>query len=128
MEKSLFMQDSWRSNHGYEAMLDFQMSWLMRLSAEKSFKQERLHKISRQVLLRLIEEKGDRDIEVERVEVWRQWESIDVIAEVDIKVNDVTEHHLVVIEDKAYTLLHNNQLERYSETVSAYYEGKPKPK
>ena len=128
MEKSLFMQDSWRSNHGYEAMLDFQMSWLMRLSAEKSFKQERLHKISKQVLLRLIEEKGDRDIEVERVEVWRQWESIDVIAEVDIKVDDITEHHLVVIEDKAYTLLHDNQLARYKEAVSGYYEGKPKPK
>ena len=36
MKESLFMQDSWHSNHGYEAMLDFQMSWLMRLAAEKT--------------------------------------------------------------------------------------------
>lgn len=128
MKKSLLMQDSWRSNHGYEAMLDFQMSWLMRLAAEKSEKQERLHEISKQVLLRLIEEKNERVVEVERVEVWRQWESIDVIAEVDIKVNDVVEHHLVVIEDKAYTLLYNNQLARYTKAVSDHYEGKPKPK
>lgn len=121
MEKSLFMQDSWRSNHGYEAMLDFQMSWLMRLAAEKSFKQERLHKISRQVLLRLIEEKGDRDVEVERVEVWRQWNSIDVRAEVDLVVSRKKEKHVVIIEDKAYTMIHDNQLERYKENVEEHY-------
>jgi len=35
MEKSLFMQDSSRSNHGYEAMLDYQISWLLRLAKEE---------------------------------------------------------------------------------------------
>lgn len=54
-EKSLLMQDNWRSNHGYEAMLDFQMSWLMRLAAEKNVKKKKLHQISKEVLLRLIE-------------------------------------------------------------------------
>ena len=49
------MQDNWRSNHGYEAMLDFQMSWLMRLAAEKNVKKKKLHQISKEVLLRLIE-------------------------------------------------------------------------
>ena len=50
MKKSLLMQDSWRSNHGYEAMLDFQISWLLRLAAEKEVKNKRLHKISKEVL------------------------------------------------------------------------------
>ena len=49
MKKSLLMQDSWRSNHGYEAMLDFQISWLLRLAAEKEVENKRLHKISKEV-------------------------------------------------------------------------------
>lgn len=122
------MQDSWRSNHGYEAMLDFQMSWLMRLAAEKNIKKgiERLHKISQEVLLRLIEMDGAKDVKIENVEVWRQWEKIDVTAEVEINNNGMTEHHLIVLEDKAYTMIHDNQLERYSETVNAYYSGRHK--
>lgn len=126
MEKSLLMQDSWRSNHGYEAMLDFQMSWLMRLAAEKNVEKKRLHQISNEVLLRLIGLLDTPNVVIERVEVWRQWEHIDVIAEVEVVVDGEKQHHLVVIEDKAYTMIHDNQLERYSETVSAYYSGRHK--
>ena len=128
MEESLFMQDSWRSNHGYEAMLDFQMSWLMRLAAEKNIEKKRLHIISQGVLLRLIGLDGAVDVEIEEVKVWRQWEHIDVIAEVKIKKNCLEERHLVVLEDKAYTMIHDNQLNRYSETVDQYYAGKHRPK
>ena len=126
MEKSLLMQDSWRSNHGYEAMLDFQMSWLMRLAAEKNVEKKRLHQISNEVLLRLIGLLDTPNVVIERVEVWRQWEHIDVIAEVEVVVDGEKQHHLVVIEDKAYTMIHDNQLERYSETVNAYYNGRHK--
>ena len=78
MKESLFMQDSWHSNHGYESMLDFQMSWLMRLAAEKDIEKPQLHKISKEVLLRLIEIDKDikQNIEIIKVEVWRQWKSI----------------------------------------------------
>lgn len=128
MEKSLLMQDKWGSNHGYEAMLDFQMSWLMRLAAKKNIKKEKLHKISQEVLLRLIRLDGATDIEIEKVEVWRQWEHIDVIAEVMIRKNGSEERHLVVLEDKAYTMIHDDQLNRYAETVCAYYTGVHRPK
>lgn len=46
-EKSLLMQDNWRSNHGYEAMLDFQMSWLMRLAAEKNVKKKNCTRLAK---------------------------------------------------------------------------------
>lgn len=123
MKESLFMQDSWHSNHGYEAMLDFQMSWLMRLAAEKDIKKPVLHKISKDVLLRLIEigNEEKQHVEIVKVDVWRQWKSIDVVAEVDIKVNGIIEQHLVVIEDKAYTMIHDNQLKRYKQTVEDAY-------
>ena len=128
MKKSLLMQDSWRSNHGYEAMLDFQISWLLRLSAEKKVENKRLHEISKEVLLRLIERGGSTDVIISKVEIWRQWANIDVTAEVELTVDGQTEQHLIVIEDKAYTLLHDDQLARYKNSVKDYYEGKHKPK
>ena len=50
-----------------------------------------------------------------------------MVAEVDIKVNDMIEPHLVVIEDKAYTMIHDNQLTRYKQTVEETYGGTRKP-
>lgn len=124
MEESLFMQDSWHSNDGYEAMLDFQMSWLMRLAAEKDIEKPRLHQICKEVLLRLIEKEEERNVEILKVEVWRQWASIDVVAEIDVIVDNKKEQHLVVIEDKAYSMLHDDQLTRYKKIVGEIYEGK----
>ena len=48
MEKSLLMQDEWGSNHGYEAMLDFQISWLLQVA--KGHKNEKLLSIARYVM------------------------------------------------------------------------------
>ena len=127
MKKSLLMQDSWRSNHGYEAMLDFQISWLLRLAAEKEVENKRLHKISKEVLLRLIEWKDSTDVIISKVEIWRQWASIDVTAEVELTVGENIERHLIIIEDKAYTLLHDDQLARYRDSVNDFYKGKHKP-
>ena len=122
MNKSLFMQDSSRNNHGYEAMLDYQISWLLRLAKEE--KNDWLHEIARSVLFKLIEKENDSDVKINRVEVWKQWERIDLIAEIEIEVNNQTERHLVVIENKAYTLIHDDQLTRYTYTVNSYYHDK----
>ena len=122
MEKSLFMQDSSRSNHGYETMLDYQISWLLRLAKEG--KNDRLQKIARSVLFKLIERENDSNIKINRVEVWKQWEHIDLTAEIELEVNNQTERHLVVIEDKAYTLIHYDQLTRYAGTINAHYRDK----
>jgi len=126
MEKSLFMQDSSRSNHGYETMLDYQISWLLRLAKEG--KNDRLHEVARNVLFKLIGKKNDSNVIINRVEVWKQWESIDLTAEIELEVNNQTEWHLVVVEDKAYTLLHDNQLARYKDSIKDYYDGKHKQK
>ena len=125
-EKSLLMQDKWGSNHGYEVMLDFQMSWLMRLAAETNVEKKKLHQISKEVLLRLVGLLETPNVDIKKVDVWRQWEHIDITAEVEVTVNGETQHHLVVIEDKAYTMIHDDQLSRYAETVSAHYSGRRK--
>ena len=122
------MQDNWRSNHGYEAMLDFQVSWLLRLSAEKEVENKRLHNICKEVLLRLIEWKDSTNVNISKVDIWRQWASIDIKAEVEITIDGNTERHLIVIENKAYTLLHDDQLARYKKQVLDYYKGDYIPK
>ena len=89
MKKSLFMQDSSRSNHGYETMLDYQISWLLRLAKEEI--NDRLHDVARSVLFKLIEKKNDSNVKINRVEVWKQWERIDLTAEIELEVKNQTE-------------------------------------
>lgn len=124
MEKSLLMMDEWGSNHGYEAMLDFQMQWLLKLSAEKDVddNHKRLHEISKGITRTLIGYKqNESNVNIEEVKVWRQWERTDLKAEIEVMAKGRKERHVVVIEDKAYTFLHNDQLERYADSVDKYY-------
>lgn len=51
--------------------------------------------------------------EIKKVEAGRQWEDIDVWAEINDK-------YLIIIEDKTNTGKHGNQLERYKQTASEY--------
>lgn len=51
--------------------------------------------------------------EIKKVEAGRQWEDIDVWAEMNDK-------YLIIIEDKINTGRHSNQLERYKHTASEY--------
>ena len=54
--------------------------------------------------------------------VWKQWKRIDVHANVILKCNGIVEKHLVVLEDKAYTMVHDDQLNRYERTIKAAYD------
>lgn len=118
------MQDKWHSNHGYEAMLDFQMSWLLQIA--KGHENENLLHIARQVLFKLIGREEHINAEIRRVEVWRQWNRIDVLAEIDVVIDNIEEHHVVIIEDKAYTPIHDDQLKRYKKIVEDYYKNNEK--
>jgi hypothetical protein len=62
------------------------------------------------------------------VKVWKQWQKIDLIAEVEVDlgsgVESNIEHHVIAVEDKAYTGIHDDQLNRYNQTVEEWYKGK----
>lgn len=53
--------------------------------------------------------------EIKNVNAGRQWENIDVWAEINDK------EYVIIIEDKVNTDEHDNQLERYKKTVEDYY-------
>lgn len=125
MKESQFMHDSSRSNYGYESMLDFHMSWLLRIAKEHPDKTKpELHKVARKVLFKLIKKEDRPEYTIKRVEVWKQWEHIDVIAEIELEVNKLIERHLVILEDKAYTLIHDDQLTQYEHAINSYYRDK----
>ena len=120
------MHDDSDNNQGYEHMLDFQMSWVMRVAANLEVKKKNpnLYNRCRGILLKLIQKTHEDNVEVSEVHVWKQWKRIDVIAEVKVLCNGKEEKHVVVLEDKAYTMIHDDQLRRYEAIVNDEYDDK----
>lgn len=68
-----------------------------------------------QSFLRLLAQ--NNDLTINSVEVGRQWQNIDIWVE----INDDT---ILIIEDKTNTSIHDDQLERYRESIQNEYKGK----
>ncbi len=62
--------------------------------------------------------------DINKVCVWKQWKRIDLIAEVDVNCDGELKKYVIVVENKAYTLIHDDQLSRYSNIIEDYYRGK----
>lgn len=122
MDKSIsfFMQDDSNGSYGSEAILDYQMSWLIRLATKEDESNGKLRDKSFYVLRKLLEI-DNTTFEVVSVKVWKQWKYIDVLAEVSIKKDNVTENHLIVIENKIYQKLSEGQLNKNSQVIINNY-------
>lgn len=126
---SSFMCDESEGDHGKETILDYEMSWLMRQAKEGKYpldiigKKALLQLIDRYDIIEYVEKDPSNyfDVEFSEIKVWKQWKRIDLIAEVTLIYKNKEEKHLVIIEDKAYTRVHDNQLNRYSEIVNEVY-------
>ena len=121
---SLFMNDESEGDHSKEAMLDYQLSYLLRLANTSEFGD----RLARHTLMKLIEETPIlnpygyvRNLNIESGAVWKQWQHIDLIAEVSADCGAGVKKHVIVIENKAYTCIHDNQLNRYKQIVEDYY-------
>lgn len=128
---SLFMCDDSEGDHGKEAMLDYQLSYLLRIANSS----EEGNELGKRALMKLLgkevllDEYGYVDnIDIDSVKVWKQWQKIDLIVEVDAWFGPLLERqreqHVIVIENKAYTGVHDDQLSRYEQDVVEWYKGK----
>lgn len=118
-----FVPDEWHSEHGYEALLDFEISWILRLCSKnvaENYKKKKILIYQCRLILQKLTN-IDPNIVIDDVKVWRQWNCIDVIAE--IYVGDVL--HVLVLEDKAYTSMRQNQRDEYPKRVFDYYGKTP---
>lgn len=97
-----------------ELSQDAIIAWLLQWS-NPVYKNEdtNLHAVAQDFLQMLLGE----TVDVKTIEVGRQWQNIDVYAQ----IND---DMFLVIEDKTNTSIHDEQLERYKAIVTEEYKGK----
>lgn len=91
-------------------------TWLLQWGAPENKKHnEELFTCAQNFIKFLISKQYRDSFEITKVVAGRQWEKIDVWAE----IND---EFLIIIEDKTFTGEHSNQLEKYKKTATAWCE------
>lgn len=93
-----------------DAFLAWLLQWADRSCAEHD---PALHVAAQEFVRRLLQLQGNSPEQINKVEVERQWERIDVCAEIDGE-------HLLIIEDKTGSGQHSNQLARYRNVAQAW--------
>lgn len=108
------MRDSSEGDSQKETMIDFILSWTLRRTMQQySTEKPRLYQYCRNILGKLIGVEMTDDVQVVSVETWKQYKRIDLWANVRLVRDGKEELHAILIEDKAYTATHDNQLARY---------------
>lgn len=115
MEKvSLLMRDSSEEDSQKETMMDFILSWTLRRTMQQySNEKPHLYQNCRYILGNLIGVEMTDNVQVVSVETWKQHKRIDLWVNVRLVRNGKEELHAVLIENKAYTSTHDDQLARY---------------
>ena len=93
------------------------ITWLLQF-ADDNYQSvdQHLNKCGKTFVTQLIQKQNPNFNEtISKVEAGRQWENIDVWAEVNDK-------YLIIIEDKTHSNQHSNQLARYKETAEKWCE------
>ena len=128
--ESKFMSDHSEGDHGLEAILDYELSWVLRMAADKECQAKKplLYHQCRHILFKMLDMEDSPNIIVDTVEVWKQWSYIDLVADVYLIVNGRKELHVILAEDKAYTLMKENQRDIYPKTVMEAYDNYPRYK
>ncbi|MPQ46988.1 hypothetical protein GCQ56_08160 [Marinifilum sp. N1E240] len=122
------------TDNGKETILDYNLNWILRCGADHYAKaDEKINTYGRNFILALLYGKNVKDgyeldnkkyqsYRIISVDTWRQWEQIDLIAEVVIQTPETTEKYVISIENKMYTSIGNGQLEKYKCIVDEYYK------
>lgn len=125
MEKSFLMCDGTEGNGKAEIVMDYIMSYSLRHAANEYFnKDSKLCQYCRYMLGKLIDFKITNTTNVKSVKIWKEWQYIDLCVEVVITDGKKNKKFALLIENKYYSLLHDNQLSRYKAIFDKYYNEK----
>lgn len=127
MKQSLLMCDSTEGDGKAEIVMDYVMSWSLRHATDE-YKEEMpiLSHYCRYMLGKLLDTMIDETICVKSVEVWKEWQYMDLCAEVIIEKEGEKKYYALLIENKYYSKLHDNQLMRYQAKFEEFYKKKEK--
>jgi hypothetical protein len=122
-----FFYDEGQKSFQAEVMVDFFISWTLRC-AEDKYKEidPNVQMYSKTILLYLLKKanviNNKSNIEISSVHTEKQWDRIDLLAEVIIKENNTVKNIVLVFENKLYTHVHDNQLRRYIKSINKFYD------
>ena len=121
---SKFMTDHSEGDKGKEAVMDFQVSWVLRMAADDDYTKDKpiFRLYSRYMLFKLLNEPFPNKKEIVSVRVWKEWANIDICAEVELKVGDKKEFHVLLIENKVYTSMKTWQRDDYPKALKLFYQ------
>lgn len=115
----LFFKDN-SENLDHEIMLDYFLGWTLRCSAITN-PDIKLRSESHKILSFLLFQKHE-EFNVTSVLTWKQWNKIDLCAEVILERGGNTEKYAILFENKMYTHIHSNQLTRYQTIYENFYK------
>lgn len=127
MEKSLFMMDKSRTDNK-ESVIDYMLSWTLRMSSRSGeCKNSSVQNYCERILSKLLFNDFDKiktdNKSIESVETWKQWKKIDLLAEIELIDNEGNKSsYALLIEDKAYSSIHDDQLKRYKKIFEEEYK------
>lgn len=124
----LMCDDSDKNGHA-ETLMDYILSWSLRCTKYPFIKDNKplLYHYCKFILCTLIDRLQDMDnITIDDVRVWKQERYVDLWVEVDLHINKREEHHAILIEDKYYTGVHDDQLARYKQIFEEHYQDEEK--
>lgn len=122
----LMWDDSKKDGHA-ETIMDYVISWCLRCTMYPFIKDNKpiLYQYCKYMLCKLIDRLQDmNNIEIDNVRVRKQEHRIDLWVEIELRIDKRQEKHAILIEDKYYTLLRENQLENYKPIFADYYQNK----
>ena len=122
----LMCDDSEKDGHA-ETMMDYVLSWSLRCTKYPFVKDNKplLYHYCKYMLCKLIDRLQDmKIITIDDVRVWKQERYVDLWVEVKLHIDKREENHAILIEDKYYTGVHDDQLTRYRQIFEDYYQDK----
>ena len=102
------MVDSSEKDGKAEIVMDYVLSWCLR-RADKICQRDNkpiLYEYCRYMLGKLCEIDVNDSVNFKNVEVWKEDQNIDLWVELEVEINDTSQKHAILIENKYYTGLH----------------------
>jgi len=125
---SFFMMDESNSDNK-ESIIDYMLSWTLRMSCEpdagyKNIIRDYCKKILSKIVFDDINKIDENYKSIQSVSTWKQWKRIDLLAEiVFIDKENMESKHALLIENKAYSSVRHDQLNRYKKIFEEEYKG-----
>jgi hypothetical protein len=122
-EKPSFFYDNSERDEA-EMLLDFYLSYTLRCAVDHHPNiHPRVNEYAKLVLFCIFGEvlKSTNNITIKDVRTWKQWERIDLVAEIDLVIDKEDVSYAIIFENKLYTKIHNEQLTRYRKSAEKFY-------